>query len=315
MKNTKKIVTGFVTLASVITLAACHSTNENTKVVTMKGDTITVTDFYNEAKSSSAAQQSMLSLVLSRVFESEYGKKVSEKEVEKSYNKTAEQYGSSFSEALAQAGLTTDSYKKQIRTTMLVEHAVKEKAKKELTDENYKKAFKDYTPKMTAQVIVLDDEAAAKKVLGETKAEGADFAKIAKDKTTATDKKVDYTFDSADTNLPSEVIKEAAKLKEGDKSEVITVMDGATYQKKFYIVNLNKKTDKKEDWKEYKKRLKEIILAEKTKDTKFQNKVISDTLEKANVKIKDKAFANILSQFASDKKKSNDALKSSVGNK
>lgn len=313
MKTTKKIVTGLVTLASVVTLAACSSTNGDTKLITMKGDTITVTDFYNEAKNTSAAQQSMLSLVLSRVFESEYGKKVSEKQVEKSYNKTAEQYGASFSNALAQAGLTTESYKKQIRTTMLVEYAVKEKAKKELTDANYQKAFKDYTPEMTAQVIALDDEDAANKALEETKADGADFEKIAKDKTTESKKKVDYTFDSADTVLPTDVIKEAAKLNAGDTSKVISVMDSTTYQKKYYIVKLTKKAEKKADWKEYKKRLKEIILNEKVNDTTFQNKVISETLDKANVKVKDKAFANILSQFA-EKNKASNPLGTTAGN-
>lgn len=312
MKNSKKLLTGFVTLASVMTLAACSSTNSDTKLVTMKGDTITVKDFYEEAKTSTAAQQSMLSLVMSRVFEEEFGKEVSDKDVEKSYNKTAGQYGSSFSEALAQAGLTTEAYKKQIRTTMLVEHAVKVEAKKELTDANYKKAFKDYTPEMDVQVIALDDEEAAKKVLEETKAEGANFADIAKEKTTEAKKKVDYSFDSASTVLPADVIKEAAKLKEGEKSELVTVMDAATYQKKFYIVNVVKKAEKKSDWKTYKKRLKEIILNEKINDNAFQNKVISKSLDKANVKIKDKAFANILAQFATDKN-ANTSIKPSVG--
>ncbi|MGT2809046.1 foldase PrsA [Streptococcus iniae] len=312
MKNSKKLLTGFVTLASVMTLAACSSTSSNTKLVTMKGDTITVKDFYEEAKTSTAAQQSMLSLVMSRVFEEEFGKKVSEKDVEKSYNKTAGQYGSSFSDALAQAGLTTEAYKKQIRTTMLVEYAVKVEAKKELTDANYKKAFKDYTPEMNVQVIALDDEETAKKVLEETKAEGANFADIAKEKTTEAKKKVDYSFDSASTVLPADVVKEAAKLKEGEKSELVTVMDAATYQKKFYIVNVVKKAEKKSDWKTYKKRLKEIILNEKINDNAFQNKVISKSLDKANVKIKDKAFANILAQFATDKN-ANNAIKPSVG--
>ncbi|WNZ92056.1 peptidylprolyl isomerase PrsA [Streptococcus iniae] len=312
MKNSKKLLTGFVTLASVMTLAACSSTSSNTKLVTMKGDTITVKDFYEEAKTSTARQQSMLSLVMSRVFEEEFGKKVSEKDVEKSYNKTAGQYGSSFSDALAQAGLTTEAYKKQIRTTMLVEYAVKVEAKKELTDANYKKAFKDYTPEMNVQVIALDDEETAKKVLEETKAEGTNFADIAKEKTTEAKKKVDYSFDSASTVLPADVVKEATKLKEGEKSELVTVMDATTYQKKFYILNVVKKAEKKSDWKTYKKRLKEIILNEKINDNAFQNKVISKSLDKANVKIKDKAFANILAQFATDKN-ANNAIKPSVG--
>ncbi|EGJ27377.1 peptidylprolyl isomerase PrsA [Streptococcus porcinus] len=313
MKNSNKLVTGFVTLASVMTLAACSSTNDSTKVVTMKGDTITVTDFYKEAKTSTAAQQSMLSLIMSRVFEQEYGKKVSDKKVEESYNKTAKQYGSSFSDALGQAGLTTETYKKQIRTTMLVEYAVKQEAKKELTDANYKKAFENYSPEMTTQVIIMDDEAKAKKVLEEVKAEGADFSKIAKENTVESAKKLDFTFDSAGTNLPSDVISAAGKLNEGAKSELITVMDPSTYQKKYYIVNMVKKAEKKADWKEYKKRLTEIIMKSKENDTAFQNKVISKTLDKANVKIKDKAFANILSQFASNKGKG--GISSTVGKK
>lgn len=312
MKKSNKLITGFITLASVMTLAACNSTNDNTKLVSMKGDTITVTDFYNEAKTTQAAQQSMLSLILSRVFEGQYGKKVSDKEVEKSYNKTAEQYGASFSEALSQAGMTTETYKKQIRTTMLVTYAVKQEAEKELTDANYKKAYDNYTPKMTTQVITLDDEEKAKKVLEETKAEGANFEDIAKKNTVNEKKKVDYTFDSSDKSLPSDVIKEASKLKAGEKSELISVMDPSTYQKKYYIVNMAKKEDKKADWKEYKTRLKEIILDEKNNDTTFQNKVIAKELDRANVKIKDKAFSNILSQFASDKQSANSALKTSV---
>lgn len=58
-------------------------------------------------------------------------------------------------------------------------------------------------------------------------------------------KKIDYTFDSADTVLPSDVIKETAKLNEGEKSAVITVMDSRTYQKKYYVVHLVKKAEKK----------------------------------------------------------------------
>ncbi|KHD45180.1 peptidylprolyl isomerase PrsA [Streptococcus hongkongensis] len=312
MKKSNKLITGFITLASVMTLAACNSTNESTKLVSMKGDAITVTDFYKEAKTSQAAQQSMLSLILSRVFEGQYGKKVSSKDVEKSYNKTAEQYGSSFSEALSRARMTQETYKKQIRTTMLVEYAVKEEAKKELTDANYQNAYKNYTPQMTTQVIALDDEEKAKKVLEETKADGANFEEIAKNNTIDKKKQINYTFDSSDTSLPNDVIKEASKLKAGEKSELISVVDVKTYQKKYYIVNMTKKEDKKADWKEYKSRLKEIILSEKTNDTAFQNKVIAKALDKANVKIKDKAFANILSQFASDKQATNSSLKTTV---
>ncbi|HEL0661829.1 TPA: peptidylprolyl isomerase PrsA [Streptococcus equi subsp. zooepidemicus] len=307
MKKSTKLLAGIVILASAMTLAACQSTNDNTSVITMKGDTISVSDFYNETKNTEISQRAMLNLVVSRVFEDQYGKKVSKKKTEEAYNKSAEQYGASFSAALAQSGLTTDTYKRQIRSAMLVEYAVKEAAKKELTDADYKKAYESYTPEMTTQVITLDNEETAKAVLGEVKAEGADFAAIAKEKATAADKKVDYKFDSGDTKLPADVIKAASGLKEGDISEVVSVLDPATYQNKFYIVKVTKKAEKASDWKKYKKRLKEIVLAEKTQNIDFQNKVIAKALDKANVKIKDQAFANILAQYANTDKKASKA--------
>ncbi|AND79676.1 peptidylprolyl isomerase PrsA [Streptococcus pantholopis] len=300
MKRRGKILTGLVTLLSAATLAACSSTNEDTDLITMKGDTITVADFYKEVKNTSAAKQSMLSLVLTKVFEDQYGDKVSDKKVTESYNKTAASYGSSFSNALAAAGLTEESYKQQIRTTMLVEYAVEQAAKKELTDENYKSAYENYNPETTAQVIKLTDEETANSVLSEVKADGADFAAIAKEKTTADDSKYEYTFDSADTTLPAEVRNAAFDLDEGGISDVIPVVNASAYSTSsdYYIVKTIKKTEKDSDWKTYKKSLKKIIMAQYENDTSFQNQVIAAALEKANVKIKDDAFADILSEYA-----------------
>lgn len=299
MKTRSKFAAGFLTLMSVATLAACSGkTSNGTNVVTMKGDTITVSDFYDQVKTSKAAQQSMLTLILSRVFDTQYGDKVSDKKVSEAYNKTAKGYGNSFSSALSQAGLTPEGYKQQIRTTMLVEYAVKEAAKKELTEANYKEAYKNYTPETSVQVIKLDAEDKAKSVLKDVKADGADFAKIAKEKTTATDKKVEYKFDSAGTSLPKEVMSAAFKLDKNGVSDVVSTVDSTTYKTSYYIIKVTDKTEKKSDWKSYKNRLKEVILKDKTSDRAFQNKVISKALEKANVKIKDKAFAGILSQYA-----------------
>ena len=299
MKTRSKLAAGFLTLMSVATLAACSGKTSNvTNVFTMKGETITVSDFYDQVKTSKAAQQSMLTLILSRVFDTQYGDKVSDKKVSEAYNKTAKGYGNSFSSALSQAGLTPEGYKQQIRTTMLVEYAVKEAAKKELTEANYKEAYKNYTPETSVQVIKLDAEDKAKSVLKDVKADGADFAKIAKEKTTATDKKVEYKFDSAGTTLPKEVMSAAFKLDKNGVSDVVSTVDSTTYKTSYYIIKVTDKTEKKSDWKSYKNRLKEVILKDKTSDRAFQNKVISKALEKANVKIKDKAFAGILSQYA-----------------
>ncbi|MEQ9763175.1 peptidylprolyl isomerase PrsA [Streptococcus sp. ZJ151] len=296
MKKQTKLLTGVVTLMSVLTLAACsQETSPKDNLVTMKGDTLTVSDFYNQAKETTAGKQAMLTLVLDRVFEKQYGDKISDKEVTKAYNEQVDAYGSNFAAALTSAGMTEKTYKQQIRIKKMIDYAVEKAAKKELTDSNYQKAYQNYTPETTAQVIKLDTEEKAKETLEKAKAEGADFAKIAKDNTKSD--KVDYKFDSSDTTLPKEVKEAAFKLKEGEVSEVVKVVDTTTYKPDYYIVKTNKKEAKNPDWKTYKKRLTETIINDRKADASFQNQVIGKTLEKANVKIKDKSFSNILSQY------------------
>ena len=98
---------------------------------------------------------------------------------------------------------------------------------------------------------------------------------------------------------------------EGSVSDVIKVMDTSTYSYKYYIVKTTKKTEKDSNWKTYKKELKKIIMAQYQNDTNFQNQVIADTLEKANVKIKDNSFASILSQYATSSSDSSSESSSS----
>lgn len=293
----KKIAAGLVTLLSVATLAACTSkTSTGDKLVTMKGDYITVTDFYDQVKSTQGAQQSMLTLILDKVMEEQYGDKVTQKETDKAYAKEVKNYGESFQQVLTMNGMTEKTYKQQIRVQMLLDYAIETAAEKELTDDVYKKLYESYTPEMTAQLIRLDNQDTANSVLSEVKADGADFGKIAADK--SLDDKVDYKFDSANTEVPAEVVKATAGLEKGAVSEVVSVVNTSNYTTSYYIVKLTAKTEKDADWKTYKDRLKESYLAEKKADTTFQNKIIAAALEKSNVKIKDDNFASILSQYA-----------------
>ena len=63
----KKLVAGAVTLLSVVTLAACTN-GTNKDIVTMKGDTITVSDFYDEIKTNQGAQQVLFQMTINKVF-------------------------------------------------------------------------------------------------------------------------------------------------------------------------------------------------------------------------------------------------------
>ena len=107
----KKLVAGAVTLLSVVTLAACAN-GTNKDVVTMKGDTITVSDFYDEIKNNQGAQQVLFQMTINKVFEKEYGSKVSDKEVDKELAKQKKQLGNQFDAYLAQQGLTEETAKK-----------------------------------------------------------------------------------------------------------------------------------------------------------------------------------------------------------
>lgn len=314
MKKTKKFLAGAVTLLAAATLAACSSSADK-DIITMKGSTISVSEFYDKVKYNSQAQQVLLSMIIGEVFEKEYGDKVSAQEVDDAYNDMAEQYGDSFASALASASLTEETYKDQIRTNKLVEYAVKKAAEKELTDDAYKSAYEAYTPEVTARIIRLDDEAKAKEVLASAQAEGADFAQLAKDNSTDTNTKDDggkITFDSSSTTVPTEVKTAIFALDAGQVgASVISVLDTSTYTTSYYVVKLESKTEKSDNWKDYKDKLKEIILAEKQADSTFVSNVIKTALQDANVKVKDSAFQNLLSQYITTEESSSSTESSS----
>ena len=175
----KKLLAGAITLLSVATLAACSNSSQGADLISMKGDVITEHQFYEEVKNNPTAQQILLNMTIQKVFEKQYGSEVSDKEVEDAVAEEQKRYGDSYQIVLSRAGMTAESRKAQIRTSKLVEYAVKKAAEAELTDENYKKAYDEYTPEVTAQVIKLDSEDKAKEVLAKAQESGADFAPFA----------------------------------------------------------------------------------------------------------------------------------------
>lgn len=307
--NKTSIVVGALTLvataaiASVATLAVTSKTNTDSDIITMKGETVTVSEYFEFVKTNPSAQQAMLNLVIQEVFESGYGKKVTEEDVQKAYDEEAKNYGENFSSALTQAGFNNDTYRRHLRTNALVEYAVAEEAKKELTDENYKAAYETYTPEVTAQIIKLDDEAAAKDILEKAKAEGADFAQLAKDNSKDEATKADggtIKFDSTSTTVPADVQKAIFALADNQVAEeFVTVIDPQTFTTSYYVVKLNSKSEKSANWADHKEVLEKAILAQKEADPNFINSVVAKQLQNANVKVKDQAFQAVLTQYMS----------------
>lgn len=293
----KKLILATLGLFSVMTLAACSSSSDET-IATMKGNKITVSDFYAEAKLTSANQQLARNMIIYQAFEDKYGDKVSQKQVDKQYNQTAKQYGDSFESQLESAGYTKDSYKKAIKQQLAMEAGLKAHVK--LTDADYKAAWESFHPEVEAQIIQVASEDEAKEVKTEASKDGADFAKIAKEKSTDSTTKEDggkVTFDSTSTTIPAEVQAAAWKLKDGEISDPITVTNASTYTQSYYIVKMVKTSSKGNDMDKYKKTLKTIATDAKVSDSTFSTKVIGQVLKDQNVKIVDKSFSNILSTF------------------
>ena len=296
----KKFVAGAVTLLSVVALAACAKGGSDKDIVTMKGDTITVGDFYDEIKYNQGAQQYLFQMTINKVFEKEYGSKVSDKDVEKKVDEQKKQLGEAFNSYLTQQGLTEETNKQQIRSNLLLEYAVDQAISKELTDEAYKKAFETYTPEITANVIKVDSEEKANEVLASVKAEGADFAQIAKENSTdasTKEKGGEIKFDSGTTTVPTRVKEAASKLDVNGISDV--VIDPASQKSAgaYYIVKVTKKEEKGSDWKKYEKRLKEILTAERKNDANFIRSIIAKAMTNANIKVKDDAFKATFNQY------------------
>jgi len=208
--------------------------------------------------------------------------------------------GEAFNSYLTQQGLTEETNKQQIRSNLLLEYAVDQAISKELTDEAYKKAFETYTPEITANVIKVDSEEKANEVLASVKAEGADFAQIAKENSTdasTKEKGGEIKFDSGTTTVPTRVKEAASKLDVNGISDV--VIDPASQKSAgaYYIVKVTKKEEKGSDWKKYEKRLKEILTAERKNDANFIRSIIAKAMTNANIKVKDDAFKATFNQY------------------
>ena len=236
-------------------------------------------------------------MIIYKVFENAYGDKVSDKQIDKEYDKQEKQLGDSFESQLKSAGYTKKSYKDYLKQSLAFQEGLKAHVK--ITDKDTKAAWDSFHPEVTARIILASSEDEAKEIKKQLDDKG-DFAKIAKEKSQDQTTKKDggeIKFDSQSTNLPAEVKEAAFKLKDGEVSDVITAMDSSTYQSSYYIVKMEKNSSKGNDMDKYKKELKQIAEDTKMADQTFSSEVIAKELKKANVKIKDDSFENILSDF------------------
>ncbi len=294
-----KILLGMVTVLSVATLAACTGGDQD--LVTMKGGKITVDEFFNDIKELDSTKQELVNAIIYKVAMDGYGKDVSNEDVEAEYKTLEDQYGSQLSELLAQQGFTEKTYKEQIKKYLAYKAMMESHV--EITDEALKEAWETFHPEVTASIIYADSEEKIKELEGKLK-DGEDFVKLAQENPVAfaEDNTGEIKFDSESQYIPEEVRDAAFKLKDGEQTEVIKSEEQTMYGpvEGFYIVKMIKNQDKGTDMNKYKKELEDIIKNEKLNDPAFTQKVLSDELNKADIKIKDDSLKDILVGYIID---------------
>lgn len=309
MKFNKKLVAGGVLLLSSITLIGCSNGNKDEVLVSMKTGDITTSQFFGKIKSNPTVQTLLANTVISTALEDKYKDKVSDKDVEKEYKKIKEQYGEQFSTALTSAGLTEATYKEQLRSTLLLDYAVKTSAEKGIKDKDYENAFANYTPSMTVKFVKTKTKDEAKSVIDELNKGTAVDTLVAKygtlakaDQTTG-----ELTFDSTTKDVDSELLSQITPMEVDKVSEPIAITDRTTYETVYYVVKVTKKDAKKDSWKDYKDVLKKYIVDQKSTDKNFSGEVVSKLLKEYKTEVKDKTFKNIIEQYLNYKANSNKA--------
>lgn len=302
-KITKRIAAIVGVSALSLTLAACGS---DKTVASYKGGKITESAYYEEMKKSTAGQSAFQNMIIQDVLDEQYGDKVSSKKVTTEFNKYKKQYGTSFDSVLEQNGLTQSTFKKNIKTNMLTEAALKDL--KKITKAQETKAWKSYEPNVTVQHILVKTEAEAKTVIAAL-AKGESFKTLAAKYSTDPANKDDAgkiaAFDNTDTTLDSTFKEAAFKLKEGEytKTPVKT-------QYGYHVIKMMNRPARGK-LADHKKEIDDQLYTSMLQDSTVMQRVIAKVLDKADVDIKDSDLKNVLSQYAVSSSKSTSTKSSS----
>ena len=286
-------------------LAACG----NKAVATTSGGKITESEYYSSMKATSNGKQVLQQMILDKVLQKEYGKQVSDKQVNAEYNSYKSQYGSQFSAILQQNGLTEKTLKQQIRSNLLLQAAVRDYS--HITNKQINKQWTKYQPKVQTAEILVGSKSEAEDIISQLNdSDNAykTFKKLAKSKSTDSSNKNQGgkvpAFDNTDTQLDSAYKKAAFKLKTGEYTKTPVKTDDG-YQV-IYMIEHPAKGKKSQQISE----LRNQIVQENMNNSTFLHKVVANVLKKGNVSIKDNDEKNILDDYLN----SNSTTNGNLGN-
>lgn len=287
----KKILSSVLLLSLVLIATGCSKDEE---VASIKGESITQSQLYNELKAEYgfATLQTML---VNKTLEKEYGDKVSKDEIDKAYKEIENQYGGEkqLEEVVSMYGYNDlDAYKKAIKQNLLVEAMVKDKVA--LSDEDYKEYFDNMAD---FDLIQVEDESKAKELLAKIE-KGEDFNELAYENsvdtyTSSNEGKVGLTDLRNEETYPKQLMETVSKMKDGEISKEPIKTDYGVFIVK---INTNLKTsDAKLD--DYKKQIEEYVMTNKSQDSEFVQTELGKLLKEYKVTIADEDLKDALNSF------------------
>lgn len=264
--------------AAMLALSACNNGSE--VVVETKEGNITKEELYNEMKER-YGKDVLRDLVHEKVLSKKF--KVTDEELNNEIENLKEMYGVQYDLAVQQNG--EEAIRDMVKLDLLRQKAAMEDMK--VTDEELKKYYNEYKPKVKASHILVDDEKTAKDIKAKLE-KGEDFAKLAKE----------YSKDTGSAQNggdlgwfgPGKMVEEFEKaayaLKVGEISDPVKTQFG------YHIIKVTDKEEKK-SFDEMKEEIEFEVKKSKLDTSKVQSK-LDELMKEANVDIKDKSLKDAL---------------------
>ncbi|MCX8001044.1 MAG: peptidylprolyl isomerase [Anoxybacillus mongoliensis] len=264
--------------AAMLALSACN--NGSDVVVETKEGNITKEELYNEMKER-YGKDVLRDLVHEKVLSKKF--KVTDEELNKEIENLKEMYGVQYDLAVQQNG--EEAIRDMVKLDLLRQKAAMEDIK--VSDEELKKYYNEYKPKVKASHILVDDEKTAKEIKVKLE-KGEDFAKLAKEysKDTGSAQKGGDLGWFGPGKMVEEFEKAAYALNVGEISDPVKTQFG------YHIIKVTDK-EKKKSFDEMKEEIEFEVKKSKLDTSKVQSK-LDKLMKEANVDIKDKSLKDAL---------------------
>ena len=264
-----------------------HASGSQTMLTTAYGK-VTNIQIFNRLKYSAPAQNVAQSLVMERVLEHDFPKAATQDKVDQEFKKIKKNKMMYMQYVQNYGG--DNEIKSGIKDTLLLGAAMK--ANVSVSNAELRDAYQDYRPNMTLAFVEVQGKSRAQDIQGQLSGvhSYSAFKNTASDLAKGDSKNIsagllpDFSSLANDQEVPTNVKKQAMKMKKGDISGLIKT------GKDRYAVLYMKSVAHKGSFNSVKDELKDTLLKQKMNNDKLRAKVLAKYAKKAHVKADDDAF-------------------------